>query len=93
MQSGNDVEAEFKKFWDAQGKAEIEKICSEENLDADKVTKMISSYLFTERLPFRDDVVNAMNEKPKLLKRKAVSQRVLDKVLGYIKTFIDGAPE
>jgi len=93
VQSGNDVEAEFKKFWDAQGKAEIEKICSEENLDADKVTKMISSYLFTERLPFRDDVVNAMNEKPKLLKRKAVSQRVLDKVLGYIKTFIDGAPE
>ncbi len=54
---------------------------------------MISSYLFTEKLPYRDDVVETMNKKPKILKRKTVSQRVLDQMLDYIKTFIDGAPE
>jgi type I restriction enzyme R subunit len=93
LQDGSLVEGHFKEFWQAQDKAEIEKICAEENLDRDKLNKLVSSYLFTEKLPYRDDVVDAMNKKPTILKRKTVSQRVLDKVLDYIKTFIDGAPE
>ncbi|WP_178861263.1 type I restriction endonuclease subunit R [Thiomicrorhabdus cannonii] len=93
LQSGSDVEERFKEFWKEQDKAEIERLCSEEDLDSDKVKKLISSYLFTEKLPYRDDVVETMNTKPTILKRKTVSQRVLDKVLDYIKTFIDGAPE
>jgi len=93
VQNGGDVEAKFKQFWQQQDKAEIERICTEEGLDQEKVKKLISSYLFTEKLPYRDDVVEAMTQKPTILKRKTVSQRVLDKMLDYIKTFIDGAPE
>jgi type I restriction enzyme R subunit len=93
VQNGGDVEAKFKQFWQQQDKAEIERICTEEGLDQEKVKKLISSYLFTEKLPYRDDVVETMTKKPTILKRKTVSQRVLDKMLDYIKTFIDGAPE
>jgi type I restriction enzyme R subunit len=63
------------------------------SLDQEKVQKLISSYIFTEKLPYRDDVVDTMHKKPTILKRKTVSQRVLDKMLDYIKTFIDGVPE
>jgi type I restriction enzyme R subunit len=93
IQSGGEVEAHFKQFWKEQDRAEIERMCSEEGLDQEKVKKLISSYLFTEKLPYRDDVVDSMLQKPTILKRKTVSQRVLDKILDYIKTFIDGAPE
>ncbi len=93
IQNGGEVEARFKQFWKEQDRAEIERICSEEGLDQEKVKKLISSYLFTEKLPYRDDVVDSMLQKPTILKRKTVSQRVLDKMLDYIKTFIDGAPE
>ncbi|WP_051678520.1 type I restriction endonuclease subunit R [Thiomicrospira pelophila] len=90
--SGGDVEAEFKRFWEAQDQAYLHQLSEEEGLDHDKLKKLISSYLFTEKLPYRDDVVETMLTKPSILKRKAVSQRILDKVLGYIKTFVDGAP-
>ncbi|WEJ63424.1 type I restriction endonuclease subunit R [Thiomicrorhabdus lithotrophica] len=93
IQNGGEVEQRFKQFWQEQDKAEIERICSEEGLDQEKVKKLISSYLFTEKLPYRDDVVDTMHQKPTILKRKTVSQRILDKMLDYIKTFVDGAPE
>ncbi|QBZ82739.1 Type-1 restriction enzyme R protein [Hydrogenovibrio crunogenus] len=93
VQNGGQVEERFKQFWKEQDSAEIKRICEEENLDLEKVQKLISSYLFTEKLPYRDDVVKTMNQKPTILKRKTVSQRVLDQMLDYIKTFIDGAPE
>lgn len=93
IQNGGQVEERFRQFWKEQDKAEIERICEEEGLDQVKVQQLISSYLFTEKLPYRDDVVETMHSKPTILKRKTVSQRVLDKMLDYIKTFIDGAPE
>lgn len=93
VQNGGDVDAHFKAFWKAQERAEMAQLCSEEALEQDKVQKLISSYLFTEKLPYRDDVVETMIKKPTILKRKTVSQRVLDKVLDYIKIFIDGSPE
>ena len=93
VQTGEDVADKFKEFWQAQDQAHIEQLCEEEGLDKDKITKLISSYLFTEKLPYRDDVVEAMINKPTILKRRAVSQRVLDKVLDYIRTFVNGVPE
>lgn len=93
IQNGGQVQERFKAFWKEQDQAQIKQLCEEENLDQEKVQKLISSYLFTEKLPYRDDVVEAMHTKPTILKRKTVSQRVLDKMLDYIKTFIDGAPE
>lgn len=93
IQNGSQVEERFKQFWKEQDKAEICKICDDENLDQDKVQKLISSYLFTEKPPFRNEVVEAMNTKPKIRERKTVSERVLGKITDYIKTFIDGAPE
>ncbi|MEA1988957.1 MAG: type I restriction endonuclease subunit R [Pseudomonadota bacterium] len=93
IQNGSEIHENFRNFWKEQEKGKIEQICQEEGLDQEKVQKLISSYLFTEKLPYRDDVVETMNTKPTILKRKTVSQRVLDKMLDYIKTFIDGAPE
>ena len=93
VQNGGDVDAHFKVFWKAQEQAKMAELCTDEALEQDKVQKLISSYLFTEKLPYRDDVVETMIKKPTILKRKTVSQRVLDKVLDYIKTFIDGSPE
>lgn len=93
IQSGGDIEAEFKRFWDEQDQAYLLRLSEEEGLDHEKLKKLISSYLFTEKLPYRDDVVETMISKPTILKRRAVSQRILDKVLDYIGTFVDGAPE
>ena len=93
IQPDDDIEVEFKRFWAEQEQAKIQQICEEEGLYKTAVDKMVSSYLYTEKLPYRDDIVEAMLKKPTILKRRVVSQRVLDRVLDYIETFVDGAPD
>ena len=55
--------------------------------------KVISDYLFTERAPLNDEVVRILIEKPKLLARKTIAERVKEKILDFIDTFFTGIPE
>jgi len=40
-------------------------LAKEEGLDADKLEKLLSDYLFTSKKPLRNDVVEAMDQKPR----------------------------
>jgi len=71
--------------------AAFKKLCEEENLATDKVEKIIEGYLFAEREPLRDEVLDLIEgEKPKVLERKKVGDRILGKILRFVDTFIDG---
>ncbi|MDQ6993422.1 MAG: hypothetical protein Q9M31_08085, partial [Mariprofundus sp.] len=83
----------FGKYWNKERQDALANICKEENLVPEKVEQMINNHLFTENTPMRDDVVHAMLNKPKLLQRKALAQRALDKIMNFVETFIIDAPE
>lgn len=51
---------------------------------------MIEGYLYTEREPLGDEIVNLLVEKPKILTRRATINRVLDKVVRFVNTFFEG---
>ena len=51
---------------------------------------LIDDYLFTEREPLRDDIVNVLQEKPKILERKTIVERVIAKMKAFVETFIEG---
>ena len=87
------VPEEFKNFWEGEKRLALERICDDESLSPDKVEKIISGYLFTEREPFRDEVVDAMLEKPKIMERKKLAQRALDKIMSFIDVFVNDAPD
>ncbi len=90
IQDNTTITEQFEKFWSAEKQQSFEKLCTEEKLDPVKLQEVISKYLFNERKPVGDDVFNMLQEKPKLLQRKKVIDRVWDKVTNYVKTFIDG---
>jgi len=85
-----DVIEEFKTFWDAETKAALENLCSEETLDKQKVENIINDYLFTERKPNEEEVISALEKQPSILHRDTIGQRITDKILNFVKTFIDG---
>lgn len=89
----DDIEREFSSFWNKEKLAAFEELQKAEGLDADKVEKIISDHLFTGHIPFTDDVVAAMLEKPKILERKKIAQRALDKIMRFIEIFVTDAPE
>ena len=90
VSNSDEVEAEFDGFWQAEQRKAFATLAEEEGLDATKLETVLSDYLFTERLPLRDDVVALMAQKPKLLQRKSVADRVIDRISGFVETFING---
>ena len=56
-----------------------------------KTEKLIGDYLFAEREPLWDEVLDQIEgEKPTILQRKTVEDRILKKVLNFVDTFING---
>ena len=46
--------------------------------------------IFFSKTIQRDDVIQSLNEKPKLLERKPVAQRVIDRIYTFVDTFVHG---
>lgn len=84
------IPEEFESFWTVEKMKALEDLSINENLDQEKLNKLIANYLFTEKQPLRDEVIDTMKEKPGLRERKKSSERVIDKIKGFIETFING---
>jgi type I restriction enzyme R subunit len=83
------ISAEFEKFWDDEKEKAFNGICKEENLDKDKVLNVVETYLYDQRKPLDDDIAKTLQIKPKLLERKKIIPRVLNKLMGFIDKFAD----
>ncbi|ELA7921219.1 type I restriction endonuclease subunit R [Vibrio alginolyticus] len=89
LKPSQSIQKEFGIYWDAEKESAINTLCTEEKLKIDALKQMISAYLFSGKMPLRDTVFDAMEEKPKLLQRKKVFERVSEKILDFISTFED----
>jgi type I restriction enzyme, R subunit len=81
----------FEKFWSEEQQKAFVKLVEEENLSAERTEKLIEDYLFAEREPLRDEILNLIEgEKPSLLQRKTLGERILKKIINFVETFING---
>lgn len=90
IEDSDDIPDEFFSFWNEERQKAIATLSQEENLDAEKLQQVIGNYLFTEKLPLRDEVINTMNARPALKERATTAERITHKILHYIETFISG---
>ena len=87
---GQDVQAAFSDFWNAERLAAIEQICAAEQIDPAAFRAMIEQYHFSGKRPLQGEIVDALSVKPKILERKSVVERIVGKLLGLVSTFDDG---
>ncbi|GGF02187.1 hypothetical protein GCM10011383_11340 [Hymenobacter cavernae] len=80
----------FEDYWAQEQQNALETIRREEQLDPEKLQALLSTYLFTERKPLSTDVIDMVEVKPRILERKTVYERVVNRLLGYVDTFING---
>jgi type I restriction enzyme R subunit len=63
----------------------------EEKLSGERTEKLIEDYLFAEREPLRDEILELIDgEKTSLLQRKPLGERILKKIMHFVDTFMDG---
>lgn len=84
------IDDAFEKFWDEEQVKAFDALCEEENLNKTEVNKVIDTYLYDGRSPLKDDIANTLKVKPKLLERKKIVPRVLEKIMGFVDKFYDG---
>ena len=81
----------FEQFWEKERAEAFDRLVKEEQLDADKLTKVIERYVYTGRPPLPDpDIIDLVIPPLKLAERSTTKKRVLDKVVDYVATFILG---
>jgi len=90
IDDADDIPDAFERFWNEERLLALEKLSLDENLDIDKLQKVIGNYLFTEKTPLRDEIIAMMHKKPSLKERKKVAERITDKILSFVETFISG---
>lgn len=82
---------EFEKFWNLEQEKALRDLIKTENLSEDKTEKLIENYLFTEREPLRKEILALRVEgRPSVLNAKEIGDRILNKILGFVDTFING---
>ena len=91
IEDTEDIIPEFEKYWSEEQQKAFDKFVLEENLSVSKTEKLIEDYLFAEREPLRDEILDLIEgEKPSLLQRKTLGERILKKIMGFVDTFING---
>jgi type I restriction enzyme R subunit len=84
------IAVEFESFLEKQKQKALEDFCKDEKLKMEKLQEIIGNYLFTERTPLPDEIVEMLVVKPKILERKTIVERVTDKILDFVETYITG---
>jgi type I restriction enzyme R subunit len=81
---------EFEKFWNLEQEKALKDLVRTESLSEDKTEKLIENYLFTEREPLRNEILDLRIEgRPSVLKSKEIGDRILNKILGFVDTFVN----
>ncbi|VAY89083.1 hypothetical protein CARN8_5190001 [mine drainage metagenome] len=80
----------FEGYWTEQKKKAFEQLCTDEQLVPGQLEKLLQTYVFANRLPRDQEIVESLSFKPKILDRKSILERVADKIQTFIHTFIEG---
>ena len=69
----------------------VSSLCEEEELDKTKIEALVEEYLFVKDVPdMRDKVRSSMLKKESLLVRNKSIPRVIEKLMDFVNTFVEG---
>jgi type I restriction enzyme, R subunit len=91
IEGTDSIPQEFDKFWIEEQRTAFNELVKSENLSIERTERLIENYLFAEREPLREEVLDLIEgDKPTLLQRKKVGDGILNKILDFVETFING---
>ncbi len=80
-----DVEKAFNEFWESERSNSLKEIAQSQNIPIEKLEQLIGEYLYTQKLPHAQEIVDLMPTPPKILERK----RIVGKIKSSIKKIVE----
>ena len=90
IEDSDNIPEEFEKFWDKERSEYIDRLVDEEKLDKGKLEKVIGDYMFTEKEPLRDDLIDMLHKRPSLKERSSTSKRLKNRIVDFVETYNTG---
>jgi type I restriction enzyme R subunit len=91
IEDSDTIPDEFEKFWNIEQESALQDLIKTENLLEEDTERLIENYLFTEREPLRKEVLSLRADgRPSVLKSKEIGDRILNKIVGFVDTFVNG---
>ena len=90
IQKDGNLRESFERYWNKEKEVAIRELGETEGLEFSGLRKVIDNYLFTEKTPLRDEIIDIMEMPPKLKERRTIAERIIDKIRAFVETFIDG---
>lgn len=85
INSSEDVEKAFGEFWNSERSFALKEVAQAENIPLEKFEGVISEYLYTQKLPRGQEIVDLLPEPPRILER----QNIIDRVRSAIENIVD----
>jgi type I restriction enzyme R subunit len=82
-----DVEAEFAKFWASERSTTLRNLSESEHIAPEDIESLIGEYLYTDRLPTGEDIVERLPERPRLMEHKSVVNRIREAIKDIVDVF------
>lgn len=89
----DDIAVEFKAYWEQEKEAAFATFCAQEGIDRERFDKLVDQFNFNGQPPLRDDVVATLIERPRILERRKIVDRIIDKMRSLVRTFEDDLGE
>ncbi len=87
ISQGEDIDAAFRTYWEAERDQALTALCETEGIGRPQLDHLIEQYNFTGQVPQREDVVGALAVKPKILERRKILDRIIDHMTSIVRTF------
>jgi type I restriction enzyme R subunit len=83
----DDVEKAFNEFWAQERAQNLKTIAESENIPLEKLKKLISEYVYTQKVPKDQDIADSLPEAPPILKRKGIIDRIQNAIENIVDIF------
>lgn len=81
------IEEDYLAFMNEEKQKAFDKFVMDEQLNAEKLKKLTEEYLFTQRTPTKQEVVDILENQPSILQRATIGETILKKFMDFIGTF------
>lgn len=83
------IEEDYNSFMDAEKLKAFNKFVEDEKLNPDKLRKLTEDYIFTQRTPTKQEVVDVLENQPSIMQRAKVGETILSKFMNFVNTFFN----
>jgi type I restriction enzyme R subunit len=87
ISESDDVEKVFVEFWASERADNLKNIAENENIPLDKFEELIGEYLYTQKIPRGQDIVDLMPKQPRLLERQGIISRIKSAIENIVDIF------